>query len=76
MQNWDDWQPGACFQLLNYCDSDPAFRSRLLAIGMTLGVTVRVIRIAPLGNPIQIDLRGMMVALRREDLQALLWKKL
>ena len=72
----DDWQPGACFRLLNYGASTQSFRTRLLAMGMTLGVIIRVIRVAPLGNPIQIDLRGVMVALRHEDLLALQWKKL
>ncbi|MBP6917645.1 MAG: FeoA domain-containing protein [Legionellaceae bacterium] len=76
MRDLDDWRPGASFCLLDYGAIDQAFRGRLLAMGMTLGVVVRVIRIAPFGNPIQIDLRGVMLALRREDLQALHWKKL
>ncbi|MCX7119899.1 MAG: FeoA domain-containing protein [Legionellales bacterium] len=76
MRDLDDWRPGASFCLLDYGAIDQAFRGRLLAMGMTLGVVVRVIRIAPFGNPIQIDLRGAMLALRREDLQALHWKKL
>lgn len=76
MRDLDDWQPSASFRLLDYGAIDPSFRGRLLAMGMTPGVVVRVIRVAPLGNPIQIDLRGVMLALRREDLQVLRWKKL
>lgn len=76
MRVLNDWQPGTCFRLLDYGTIPQAFRSRLLAMGMTLGVVIRVIRVAPLGNPIQIDLRGVMVALRSEDLLALEWIKL
>ena len=68
--------PGYRFCLQGYGAIDQNFRSRLLAMGMTLGAVMRVIRVAPFGNPIQIELRGVMLALRREDLQALEWKKL
>ena len=76
MRYLDDWQPNAQFRLLDYGTVAPSFRGQLLAIGLTPGVIVRVIRIAPLGDPIQIDLRGVMLALRRKDLQILHWKKL
>ncbi len=76
MSDLSDWMPGARFRLLDYGTVNSAFRSQLLAMGMTLGVVIRVVRIAPLGNPIQIDLRGVMLALRHEDLLALHWKKL
>ncbi|MCX7091202.1 MAG: FeoA domain-containing protein [Legionellales bacterium] len=76
MHTLDDWQPGDRFRLLDYGVIHQLFRTRLLAMGMTVGVEVQVIRIAPLGDPIQIDLRGVSLALRREDLLALHWKKL
>ncbi len=70
------WIPGDRFCLLDYGCIDKSFRSQLLAMGMTRGVVIRVVRIAPLKSPIQIDVRGVMMALRREDLFALSWKKL
>lgn len=72
----NDWAPGDQFCLLDYGTIDRLFRSQLLAMGMTIGVVIRVVRIAPLKSPIQIDVRGVMMALRREDLLALHWKKL
>lgn len=76
MRNWDDWQPGTYLRLVDYGEIDRAFRGRLLAMGMTRGAIIRVIRVAPLGNPIQIALRGVMLALRFEDLQTLHWKRI
>ncbi|HVT62318.1 MAG TPA: FeoA domain-containing protein [Legionellaceae bacterium] len=76
MSRVENWAPGDQFRLLDYGSTEKTFRSQLLAMGMTLGAIIRVVRIAPLGNPIQIDLRGVMLALQREDLVAMHWKKI
>ena len=40
---------------------------RLAELGFTLGQTVRVVRFAPLGDPMQIRIRGFNIALRRNE---------
>ena len=40
---------------------------RLAELGFTRGQTVEVIRFAPLGDPIQIRIRGFQLALRRQE---------
>jgi len=47
---------------------DPARRRRLLDMGITSGVTVTIKRIAPLGDPVGIGLRGYELLLRRADM--------
>ena len=42
-------------------------RSRLLEMGLTPGVTVRVVRFAPLGDPIDVEVRGYHLSLRKEE---------
>ena len=42
-------------------------RKRLLDMGLTKGVTVTVVRIAPLGDPIEIELRGFRLTLRKHE---------
>ena len=42
---------------------------RLAEMGFTLGQAVRVVRFAPLGDPLQIRIRGFNVALRRTEAQ-------
>ena len=44
-----------------------ALRLRLLDMGLTPGVRVRVEKTAPLGDPVQLALRGYLLTLRRED---------
>jgi len=38
---------------------------RLLEMGLTRGTTVEVVRLAPLGDPMQIRLRGYDLSLRK-----------
>jgi len=40
---------------------------RLAEMGFTLGQVVRVVRFAPLGDPMQIRIRGFNMALRRNE---------
>ena len=41
------------------------FLSRLNGIGLTEGTAVKVIRSAPLGDPIEIEIRGFNLAIRK-----------
>ena len=40
---------------------------RLAEMGFTFGQTVRVVRFAPLGDPMQVRIRGFDLALRRTE---------
>ena len=44
-----------------------AVRRRIMDMGMTKGVEVCVRKVAPLGDPIQITLRGYELSLRKSD---------
>jgi ferrous iron transport protein A len=50
---------------------DLAYRSRLLAMGLTPGTVFQVSRMAPLGDPIEIILRGYALSLRKAEAQIL-----
>jgi len=45
---------------------------RLSEMGFTPGQAVRVVRFAPLGDPMQVRLRGFNVALRRNEARRIL----
>ena len=49
-------------------NDNPALRRRLLDMGLTKGVIVKVKKIAPLGDPIDIELRGYELCVRKSDL--------
>lgn len=48
---------------------DKALRRRLLDMGITEGVQIKIKRIAPLGDPFDIELRGYELCLRKHDLK-------
>jgi Fe2+ transport system protein FeoA len=48
-------------------DADPAIGRRLLDLGFVPETPVRVVRRAPLGDPISYELRGYRICLRRRD---------
>lgn len=46
---------------------DIGLRRRLLELGVLPGTVLEVVRIAPLGDPIEVRLRGYSLSIRRED---------
>lgn len=48
----------------------PEVRQRLLEMGLTPGVAVRVIGVAPLGDPVELLVRGYRLSLRRSEASA------
>lgn len=44
-----------------------AFRRRLMELGVLPGTKVTVVRVAPLGDPIELSVRGCMLSIRKEE---------
>ena len=44
-----------------------ALRRRIMDMGVTKGVKILVRKVAPLGDPMEINLRGYELSLRRAD---------
>ena len=47
--------------------SPPEYRRRLLMLGVTPGSTLEVIRVAPLGDPIELRIRGCLITVRKDE---------
>ncbi|MFO0681000.1 MAG: ferrous iron transport protein A [Sandaracinus sp.] len=54
----------------------PALRRRLLEMGVLPGTVLRVVRVAPLGDPLVVRLRGYELSLRHDDARAVAVEKL
>lgn len=48
-------------------DLPPEQKQRLLEMGLTRGVQFEVVRYAPLGDPMEIKVRGYHLSLRRHE---------
>jgi ferrous iron transport protein A len=55
-----------------YSKAGKPFMSRLLAMGLTKGTELKVVRVAPLGDPIEINIRGFNLSLRKNEAEAVL----
>ncbi len=53
----------------------PSLRQRLLEMGLTKGSTIEFVRVAPLGDPIEIEIRGYRLSLRKEEAASILVAK-
>lgn len=67
---------GELGKIIGFCDSGKAYRKRLLAMGLTPGTEFSVTRFAPMGDPVEIKLRGFSLTLRKEEAAVLLIEKL
>lgn len=50
----------------------PASRSRLMEMGLLVGTTVELVRFAPLGDPVEIKVRGYNLTLRKSEAEQIL----
>jgi ferrous iron transport protein A len=48
---------------------DGALKRRIMDMGITRGVQVYVRKVAPLGDPVEITVRGYELSIRKEDAQ-------
>lgn len=50
---------------------ESALRRHLLDMGLTPGIRISLIKLAPLGDPLSLTLRGYELTLRREDARSI-----
>jgi len=68
MQTLKDIKPGVAVRVTKIEGEGPVKR-RIMEMGITKGVEVYVRKVAPLGDPIEIAVRGYELSLRKEDAQ-------
>lgn len=61
-------------RLVDFGKTSNAYRQALLSLGITKGAQIKVLRIAPLGCPIQIEVRGVSLALRINEARYICWE--
>lgn len=61
-----DLKPGEEGVVARIGDRGP-MRRRIMDMGVTPGVLVKVVKVAPLGDPIEINLRGYELSLRKDE---------
>lgn len=69
-------EPGDRARIIGLGKGASAYRHHLMAMGLTPGVELEIVRVAPLGDPVEIRLRGFSVSLRRDEAQLITVERL
>ena len=69
-------RPNDRARISGFAETGRAYRKKLLSMGLTPGAELTVKRIAPMGDPVEISVRGFSLSLRKAEADALLVEKL
>ena len=70
MQTLKDVKPGETVKVVKIGGGGPIKR-RIMEMGITKGVEIHVRKVAPLGDPVEITVRGYELSLRKEDAESI-----
>ena len=59
-------------RVVGFGEGSRAYRRKLLSFGLTPGTPLVVVRCAPMGDPVEIRVRGFSLTLRRDEAASLL----
>ena len=71
-----DLKAGELAEITGYTLGNASYRAKLLALGLTKGVQLKIINVAPLGDPFEIAVRGYHLSLRRDEVGVIKVKRL
>ena len=65
-----DAKPGETVKIVKYHNGgDVGLKRHLMGMGFVKGAEINVIKVASLGDPIEMNIRGYEVCLRKEEAQ-------
>ncbi len=67
-----DMEVGEKGKVFGYAKGATVYREKLLAMGLTKGTEFTVERKAPMGDPVEIHVRGFALTLRKDEASALM----
>ena len=74
-ESLSDMKVGESGRVVGFDKAGKSIRRRLLSMGLTPGVAFSVVRFAPMGDPVEIKVRGFSLSLRKEEAATLLIEK-
>lgn len=64
---FSDLKVGQTARVIAFAKGDGAYRQRLISMGILPGTEFTVSRVAPFGDPIEIQVRGFALSLRKDE---------
>jgi len=70
-----DMQIGESAEIVKYeSHGDKMYRSKILSMGLTKGTVIKLLKKAPFGDPVEIEVRGFNLTLRKNEADMILVK--
>ena len=66
-----DLAVGQTARVIGYASTDRAYLQKLLQMGLVKGAEFDLVRMAPLGDPVEIQVHGYSLTLRKTEAEAL-----
>jgi ferrous iron transport protein A len=70
-----DLDVGEAAVIVGYRGGGSSYRSKLLSMGLTRGTKIRLTKVAPMGDPVEIDVRDFSLSLRKDEARVLLLER-
>lgn len=61
---------GQTAEVIGFAAGSRGYRTRLMSMGLTPGTRFTLKRLAPLGDPVEIEVRGFALTLRKQEAEA------
>lgn len=61
-----DLKPGETAKVVAI-NAEGAFKRRIMDMGITTGVSIKLVKVAPLGDPVEVTVRGYQLSLRKDE---------
>ncbi len=61
-----DLKPGETAKVVAI-NAEGAFKRRIMDMGITTGVSIKLVKVAPLGDPVEVTVRGYQLGLRKDE---------
>jgi ferrous iron transport protein A len=71
-----DLKVGEYGEIAGFNAGDSDYKMKLLSMGFTKGTKIKVLRVAPLGDPMEVEVRGFHLSLRKNEAEILDIKRL
>ena len=69
-----DLNPGESGTVVSIGQKGPLKR-RLMDMGIPPGIGIKVVKVAPLGDPVEVNIRGYELSLRKDEAQQIIVEK-
>ena len=70
-----EMKPGTTAVISGYQGGGRQYRRKLLSFGLTVGTEITMVKMAPLGDPVEISVRGYSLSLRKSEAEVLILKE-